>query len=117
MVMIVTKDSPLISVDGVVKYGHKLLLLLTFMTFVCVAMSSLDSSTATTNNQHTDELDKHCQWKYYCLGMDERRRCTELSKAEIECSSGLGDHIIDVATRCPSGQAHDFRGKCRKIFV
>lgn len=81
------------------------------MTFVSVVMSDLNN----TNTEHTNvDKDKNCTWKYHCLGRDSHRQCTELSRPEIEC--GLGDHIIDVATRCPSGQAHDFRGKCRKIF-
>lgn len=84
----------------VVKFGHKI--------FVLFALFSLFH--AVTSNE------QNCTWKYYCLDMNEQRQCIEMSQPEINCGN-LADQIIDVATRCPPGQAHDFRGKCRKIFV
>lgn len=89
------------------------------MTFISVTVSSFNNSNNINNNHTNDALDKNCTWKYYCIRIDRQKQCTELSKPEIECIhySTLEDNIIDVATRCPPGQAHDFRGKCRKIFT
>lgn len=106
--MFAKKDFPATLVDVVAKYGHKIL----FLTVI--AVFCLSCGTTATNLDANPQ--QNCTWKYYCIAMNDKQQCTELSMPEILCGT-LEDQIIDVATRCPPGQAHDFRGKCRKIFT